>query len=99
MVELYPTTVRTIGTGSASMCARVGAIIAPYVIFIPSTWIPYALYAGSGKTKRRIWFGFRLETQTCSELYHILYMDGNLYLVKLSWRESFHFGWTKLSIE
>ena len=49
VVELYPTTVRTIGTGSASMCARVGAIIAPYVIFIPSTWIPYAVYAGSGK--------------------------------------------------
>ena len=58
VVELYPTTVRTIGTGSASMCARVGAIIAPYVIFIPTTWIPYAVYAGSGKYNLEFGNGF-----------------------------------------
>ena len=30
-VEIFPTVVRTVGLGSSSTCARVGAVIAPYI--------------------------------------------------------------------
>ena len=32
--ELYPTSVRSIGTSTGSMAARIGAIMAPYIIMI-----------------------------------------------------------------
>ncbi|XP_070567474.1 organic cation transporter protein-like [Ptychodera flava] len=38
--ELYPTPVRTIGMGLASMCARIGGILAPQMILIGTLWEP-----------------------------------------------------------
>ena len=48
--ELYPTSVRTIGTSMGSMAARVGAFTAPFIIEISPVWIPYVMYAAIGLT-------------------------------------------------
>lgn len=41
-VELLPTVVRNVGMGITSMCARVGSMVAPYIMLSKyvSTWIP-----------------------------------------------------------
>lgn len=46
VAELYPTSVRSIGTGLASMTARFGGIAAPYVILLQTTgvWIPLVIW-------------------------------------------------------
>jgi len=43
--ELYPTTVRSIGMGLASMMARIGGVAAPYIILTATKgeWIPLVL--------------------------------------------------------
>ena len=43
--ELYPTTVRSIGMGLASMMARIGGVAAPYVILTADKgeWIPLVI--------------------------------------------------------
>ena len=45
VAELYPTSVRSIGTGLASMTARFGGVAAPYVILLQTTavWIPLVI--------------------------------------------------------
>ena len=47
--ELYPTTLRTVGIGVSSMCARVGAIVSPYIAALGATsmWIPMGVFGGS----------------------------------------------------
>lgn len=44
--EIYPTVVRNIGLGSNSTCARVSAILAPYVnmLYIYGAWIPQLIF-------------------------------------------------------
>ena len=43
--ELYPTTVRSIGMGLASMMARIGGVAAPYIILTAAKgeWIPLVI--------------------------------------------------------
>ena len=43
--ELYPTTVRSIGTGLASMMAHIGGVASPYVILTADKgeWIPLVI--------------------------------------------------------
>ena len=43
--ELYPTTVRSIGMGLASMMARIGGVAAPYIILTADKgeWIPLVI--------------------------------------------------------
>lgn len=43
--ELYPTTVRSIGMGLASMMARIGGVAAPYIILTATKgeWIPLVI--------------------------------------------------------
>ena len=43
--ELYPTTVRSIGMGLASMMARIGGVAAPYIILTAEKgeWIPLVI--------------------------------------------------------
>ena len=47
--ELYPTPLRTVGVGFSSMCARVGAILSPYVAALSATsaWLPMIIFGGS----------------------------------------------------
>nr|CAD7412560.1 unnamed protein product [Timema cristinae] len=36
--EQFPTVLRNVGIGSSSTCARIGGIVAPYVIFSATAW-------------------------------------------------------------
>ena len=42
MAELYPTEVRSVGTGMGSMAARIGGVAAPYVLLLgeKEVWLP-----------------------------------------------------------
>ncbi|XP_011869932.1 PREDICTED: organic cation transporter protein isoform X2 [Vollenhovia emeryi] len=44
--ELFPTVVRNVGIGSSSMCARVGSIVAPFVVSLSyiETWLPPTIF-------------------------------------------------------
>ncbi|KAK0180095.1 hypothetical protein PV327_005772 [Microctonus hyperodae] len=44
--ELFPTVVRNIGVGTSSMCARLGSMVAPFVVSlsIVKAWLPPALF-------------------------------------------------------
>ena len=41
--ELFPTVVRNVGMGAASMSARVGGIISPYINMLADIWTPLPL--------------------------------------------------------
>ncbi|CAH1241763.1 SLC22A5 [Branchiostoma lanceolatum] len=38
--EIFPTVVRNVGIGASSMCARIGAIVAPFVFLLHDVWSP-----------------------------------------------------------
>ncbi|XP_072762665.1 organic cation transporter protein isoform X1 [Anoplolepis gracilipes] len=44
--ELFPTVVRNIGIGASSMCARVGSIVAPFVVSLNyiESWLPPTIF-------------------------------------------------------
>ncbi|XP_050453891.1 organic cation transporter protein-like isoform X2 [Cataglyphis hispanica] len=44
--ELFPTVVRNIGVGASSMCARVGSIVAPFVVSLDyiESWLPPIIF-------------------------------------------------------
>ncbi|XP_018406233.1 PREDICTED: organic cation transporter protein-like [Cyphomyrmex costatus] len=44
--ELFPTVVRNIGIGASSMCARIGSILAPFVVSLNyiETWLPPIIF-------------------------------------------------------
>ncbi|XP_011633595.1 organic cation transporter protein-like [Pogonomyrmex barbatus] len=44
--ELFPTVVRNIGVGASSMCARVGSIVAPFVVSLNyiEAWLPPTIF-------------------------------------------------------
>ncbi|XP_066269649.1 organic cation transporter protein-like [Branchiostoma lanceolatum] len=47
--EIFPTVVRQIGIGMASMSSRVGGIVAPFVNLLDSYWapLPYVIFGGT----------------------------------------------------
>lgn len=54
--ELYPTSVRSIGTATGSAAARIGAITAPFFLEIKLSWLPYLIFGAVA-----IGAGIRLE--------------------------------------
>ncbi|KAK3777153.1 hypothetical protein RRG08_044982 [Elysia crispata] len=50
VVESYPTVVRSLGFGFSSMSARVGAIIAPFIINLVSSYVGWTLQWSAGCT-------------------------------------------------
>ncbi|XP_014678593.1 PREDICTED: organic cation transporter protein-like, partial [Priapulus caudatus] len=44
--EIYPTAIRNVGLGSNSACARVGAMVAPYITLLAKdvAWLPMVLF-------------------------------------------------------
>lgn len=41
--EQFPTVIRNVGMGTASMCARVGGILAPYINLLSDVWKPFPM--------------------------------------------------------
>merc|ERR1719319_599675 len=41
--ELFPTVVRNVGMGTASLAARIGGILCPYINMLSDTWTPLPL--------------------------------------------------------
>ena len=50
--ELFPTSVRNVGMGAASMSARLGGIICPYINMLSDLWtpLPLIIYGGLALT-------------------------------------------------
>ena len=44
VAEIFPTSVRSIGTGVAMLGDEFGELLAPYVLIISTVWIPYAIF-------------------------------------------------------
>ena len=46
--EVFPTEIRSAGMGGASMCARVGGMLCPYLNFVGEVWapLPHLVYGG-----------------------------------------------------
>ena len=50
--EVYPTVLRTVGIGTSSMCARIAAMMAPYVaILVSVSQACYVARLGTGLIK------------------------------------------------
>ena len=53
--EAYPTNLRAVALGSGSACARIGAMITPYIATVllkQSVYATVGVYAGIGKLKK-----------------------------------------------
>ena len=51
--EIFPTPIRNVGIGAASMSARIGGILCPYLNMLSDVWTPlpqivYGIFAFSG---------------------------------------------------
>ncbi|KAI8495630.1 hypothetical protein Bbelb_266020 [Branchiostoma belcheri] len=46
--EIFPTVVRNVGVGASSMCARIGAIVAPFVFLLHDVWSPLPYITSGG---------------------------------------------------
>lgn len=44
VAEVFPTSVRSIGTGVAMFGDEIGELLAPYVLIINTVWVPYAAF-------------------------------------------------------
>ena len=48
VAEVYPTSVRSLGTAVSLFGDEIGAVVAPYVILVKIIWIPFVIFgAGS----------------------------------------------------
>ena len=48
VAEVFPTSVRSIGTATAMIGDEIGELLAPFVLIIDQIWIPYAVFAVVG---------------------------------------------------
>ena len=42
--ELFPTVVRNVGVGLASVCARIGSMVAPFIVGLSTYWLPPIIF-------------------------------------------------------